>query len=272
MSHGRAASGRPGDPVASCSCACLVPARDHGSPDDVPPHDRRAPPGPRGTAALFRRVEVVGDPEARGRPVLLVANHFYGFVDPVVLMQVFGRLPRFLAKSTLWDVVPARPLLALAGMIPVHRPEDRGAGGHDNADVFAACHEVLAADGFVGIFPEGTTHDDPAIREVRTGAARIALGAHAAGVRDLVILPVGVHYDDKVALRSNAWPASLPMYDIAAEVSAAGHRMDSEDRDAVTQVTEVIDRGHGPAGPRRLARAHRRGDRCVHGGCVHEGC
>lgn len=51
---------------------------------------------------LFRSVEVVGFDRLPEGPRLIVANHFNGFVDPVVLTGAYGRLPRFIAKGTLW--------------------------------------------------------------------------------------------------------------------------------------------------------------------------
>lgn len=154
---------------------------------------------------FYRSVEIhPSRPDLAGRPVLVVSNHFNGFVDPVMLVRVLGRVPRFLAKSTLWNVIVARPFLALAGVIPVYRKADVGTETTQNASTFSACHEVLRERSVVALFPEGTTHDVPQLAEVRTGAARIALGAKAAGVEGLVILPIGLTYDDKLALRSRA--------------------------------------------------------------------
>lgn len=151
---------------------------------------------------FFRRVEVDGlEHVPRDRPLLVVANHFNGFVDPVMLMRVFGRLPRFLARSTLWNTRLLRPFLWIAGMIPVYRPQDHVDMSH-NREMFAACHDVLGDRGMIGIFPEGVTHDGPAIQSVHTGAARIAVGAHDAGVSGIVVVPVGLVFDDKIALRS----------------------------------------------------------------------
>ncbi|HET8617402.1 MAG TPA: 1-acyl-sn-glycerol-3-phosphate acyltransferase, partial [Acidimicrobiales bacterium] len=61
-----------------------------------------------------------------------------------------------------------------------------------------------ADDHVVAVFPEGTTHDDPTIRPLRTGVARIALAASAAGVEGVRIVPVGISYEDKVAVRGRA--------------------------------------------------------------------
>lgn len=192
--------------------------------------------------AFFHRVEAVGQERAPSdRPVLVVANHFYGFVDPVMLMHVFGRLPRFLAKSTLWRRVWLRPFLALAGLIPVHRRRDQS-GPVDNGEAFRAAYDALAHGALVGIFPEGTTHDDDAIHSVRTGAARIALGARRAGVVGLVIVPTGLTFDDKIALRSGVLGQVGEPIDVDAFAARYGHGrpVDDSDRGAVLALTALI--------------------------------
>jgi glycerol-3-phosphate O-acyltransferase/dihydroxyacetone phosphate acyltransferase len=152
--------------------------------------------------SFFRSVEVEGAAPDRG-PVILAASHLNGFVDPVLLVAQLGRLPRFLAKATLWNVVPARPLLSFARAIPVQRRVDAG-DATDNTRTFGAAVDALAEGGTLAVFPEGTTHDDPAIRPLHTGVARIALQAAAAGVEDVRIVPVGITYEDKVAVRGRA--------------------------------------------------------------------
>ena len=194
--------------------------------------------------AFFRAVEVAGRERIpKGRPVLIVANHFNGFVDPVILVHVFGRVPRFLAKSTLWNVRLARPLYTLAGMVPVHRPEDR-THRDSNESAFAAAHRVMLRRGHVAIFPEGTTHDVPALARIRTGAARIALGARAAGAEQLVIVPVGLAFDDKLALRSRVLARVGAPIDLDAELEtfvARGEPEGEENEAAVRRLTTEIE-------------------------------
>ncbi len=152
---------------------------------------------------FHRSVDVVGrDRLPTDRPVLLIVNHGNGFVDPVVVAAALGRLPRFLAKAALWKVVPARPLLAAAGILPVHRSAD-GDRADGNLDTFAACHRELARGGTVAIFPEGTTGDRAALDRVRSGAARIALGALPVAP-DLVVVPVGLAFESRVETRTRA--------------------------------------------------------------------
>jgi 1-acyl-sn-glycerol-3-phosphate acyltransferase len=192
---------------------------------------------------FYRRVEVAGFDEIdHQRPTLIVANHFNGFADPVLVVAALGRLPRFLAKSTLWKIVILRPLLAFAGVIPVHRQVDGGAGAA-NLRMFEAAEGELRDKGMVGIFPEGTTHDRPQLAPIRTGAARIVLGAKEVGVQGVTIVPVGLWFEDKVALRSRVLVRAGAPMDVdreLAEVLPAGATASDEDRGAVVALTAAI--------------------------------
>ena len=187
------------------------------------------------TRSFFRTVEVEGRPPPDG-PVILAASHLYGFVDPVVLVARFGLLPRFLAKATLWKVPLAGLLLGFARVIPVHRRAD-GAAGEANDTMFSSAVEALRDGGVVAIFPEGTTHDEPTMRPLRTGAARIAIEAAAGGVEGVRVVPVGVSYEDKVAVRGRA----LVSYGdpIVVEAPAGGDDTDAGHA-AVRDLTERL--------------------------------
>lgn len=194
-------------------------------------------------SGFHRDVQVIGRERVPSqRPVLVVANHYNGFIDPVIVVHVLGRLPRFLAKSGLWSRRALRPFLWAAGMIPVHRASDGGAGAANVAS-FATTREVLARRGLVAIFPEGTTHDDPSLARIRTGAARIALAARAAGAEGLVVLPIGMAFADKSALRAAALAQVGRPLDLDAEVVDVCGRGDVDDTDhaAVDALTTAIE-------------------------------
>ena len=179
----------------------------------------------------------------RDRPVLIVANHGNGFVDPVVVAGVLGRLPRFLGKAALWNVVVARPFLWLAGVLPVYRSGD-GDRSSKNASVFDACHHELAQGATVAIFPEGTTGDRPNLDRVKSGAARIALGALPTAP-DVVIVPIGMAFESRVETRSRA----VVMFGepiVVSEFAGAGLGSDGEpsrdDAGVLTaQITESLE-------------------------------
>ena len=189
----------------------------------------------------FRSVEVSAIERVPPRgPLLVVANHGGGFVDPALLTSVFPRAPRYLAMASLWRYVITRPLLALAGAIPVHRAQEGTTAG--NLDTFTECHRVLREGGVIAMFPEGRASDAPHLLRVRTGAARIALGARAAGAEGLSILPVGLMYEDKASARSRAYVRIGPPLDLDAAIRATvgPAAIDDRDHDAVEVLTEEI--------------------------------
>ena len=188
---------------------------------------------------LFRRVEVAGLERCpRDRPVLLVANHFNGFLDPVLIATALGRLPRFVAKAGLQKIPLAGLVLRAAGVVFVQRRVDTQ-GEVRNEDAFVECHRALARRDLVAIFPEGTTHDRAQIDPLKTGAARIALGARAAGAASLAIVPVGLTFPDKVALRSSA----LVQFGLPIDLDVVAPGAGPDDADAVRHLTGAIDRG-----------------------------
>ena len=153
---------------------------------------------------FFRQVEV--EHRARldsGRPTVAVADHRNGLVDGLLLMAALPRYPHFLGKSTLFHNPLLWPFLKLGGVVPVFRAQD-GGSPEGNRRAFARCRRLLAAGGMVAIFPEGISHDLPGLQPLRTGAARIALEAAAAGLDEVETVTVTLVYDDKQQFRSRA--------------------------------------------------------------------
>ncbi|MEY2425518.1 MAG: hypothetical protein QOI61_1090 [Actinomycetota bacterium] len=189
---------------------------------------------------LLRRVEVADASRLpKGRPILLVANHFNGFVDPLVLASVLPRSPRFIAKASLTQIPLLAAIARRGGVVFVRRREDE-TGPVNNDAAFSECHAALAKGDTVAIFPEGTTHDRPHLDPIKTGAARIALGARTAGATNLAIVPVGLTFPDKVALRTAALVQIGEPIDVD-DVCKPGVGVDNTD--AVRKLTSVIDRG-----------------------------
>ena len=200
------------------------------------------------TRGLYRSVEVIGFDDLPSGPRLIVANHFNGFVDPVVLAGALGRLPRFIAKATLWKTPGVPVIMRVGGVLPVHRQAD---GGGDNAGMFGEVVTELHQGMTVAIFPEGTTHDNQHLSPVRTGAARLALDAAHDRVPGMHIVPVGVTFEDKVALRSRVVIRAGQPIDPAgsAYLDAQGEPIGSGDHEAVRQLTEEIRSGLAAAAP-----------------------
>jgi glycerol-3-phosphate O-acyltransferase/dihydroxyacetone phosphate acyltransferase len=149
---------------------------------------------------FFRRIEIVGIENVRGEaPVVFAANHPNGLVDPLFILCFAPRPVSFLAKAPLFRYPLIGYFVRVLEAIPVYRKQDNTRG--TNAETFARAREVLRSGGSIAIFPEGTTHSDPQLRELKTGAARIALGAQLPSI---AIVPAGIYYTAKQTFRSEA--------------------------------------------------------------------
>ena len=104
---------------------------------------------------------------------VVVPNHI-SHVDPLVVAHYLydnGRLPRFLAKASLFDVFFVGRVLRGAKQIPVYR-ETREAG-----DAYREAVAAVRRGECVVVYAEGTLTRDPDLWPMggKTGAARIAL-------------------------------------------------------------------------------------------------
>lgn len=153
----------------------------------------------------YYRLARAGERVPMHGPVLLVANHPNSLLDPALVSVAAQRPVRFLAKAPLFGDRLVGWLVRGAGSIPVYRRQDDAAQVGRNEEMFAAVHAALADGAAVGIFPEGLSHSNPSLAPLRTGAARIALGAAAArGGTAFPIVPVGLVFRDKDVFRSEA--------------------------------------------------------------------
>jgi glycerol-3-phosphate O-acyltransferase/dihydroxyacetone phosphate acyltransferase len=152
----------------------------------------------------FRRVEVVGlEHVPLTTPVIFVLNHPNALVDPAFLLYLAPRRVSFLAKSPLFRMPVLGFFVRAMECIPVYRKQDEGEDVSKNREMFVAARALLARGGTIGICPEGVSHDEPRLRPIKTGTARIALGAVSTGeVTDLKIVPAGLYYTSKTKFRS----------------------------------------------------------------------
>ncbi len=175
-------------------------------------------------------------------PVIVVANHPNGLIDPVILGLGLDRPVAFLAKSTFFSNPVARVAMDAFGAIPVFRASNGAATGK-NEETFARCRALLAHQGWVALFPEGTTHDETTLKPFKSGAARIALSAleEAGPALGLQVLPVGLMYEDKQVFRSRVALGVGEPFDLAAYLD----EYKENPRGAVQKVTGLIQESLG---------------------------
>jgi glycerol-3-phosphate O-acyltransferase / dihydroxyacetone phosphate acyltransferase len=154
---------------------------------------------------VFKKVESRGGPIPAG-PVLVVANHPNSLLDPLIVFRVAGRPTRPLAKAPLFEQVILGAVLRALGGLPVFRRQDDASLMHRNEKTFDAAIAALVAGDAIQIYPEGRSHSEPGLGTVKTGAARIALGAEASSSWSLglLIVPIGLTYRSKSLFRGSA--------------------------------------------------------------------
>lgn len=152
----------------------------------------------------FRRVEIVGlENVPADKPLIFVLNHPNALVDPVFLLCLAPRRVSFLAKAPLFRYPVIGSLVRALDSLPAYRQQDPGEDVSRNRETFAAARQLLSRGGTIGICPEGVSHNEARLKPLKTGAARIALGA-ASSQLDVKIVPVGLYYTEKTTFRSSA--------------------------------------------------------------------
>jgi 1-acyl-sn-glycerol-3-phosphate acyltransferase len=161
-----------------------------------------------GLWVFFRRFEV------RNRhlmpdegPLLVVSNHPNTFMDPIVTASLLRQPVYFIAKSTVFGSSIQNWMLRQMHLIPIHRREDNPDQPVSNEEAFAASFKALQQQQTLLIFPEGNSFNQRRLRKIKTGTARIALGAEADANYGLgmKILPVGLNYSAPTRFRSDVF-------------------------------------------------------------------
>jgi 1-acyl-sn-glycerol-3-phosphate acyltransferase len=189
------------------------------------------------TRVFFRQVEVVGlENVPRTGPVLFAGNHPNSLIDPLLIITTCGRKVHFAAKDTLFRGRLMRAVLRGLGAVPLARKaeqdgkpttaaaalaaptaRDPGERARVNDAAFEHMFRVLEDGGTIGIFPEGLSHDASHLATLKTGAARLALGAAARAGAPISIVPCGLTFIHPKRFRSRV----LVQYGPAVVVAGA---------------------------------------------------
>jgi 1-acyl-sn-glycerol-3-phosphate acyltransferase len=102
---------------------------------------------------------------------ILAINHvsYLDFAIVGTAALPVGRLVRFMAKKEIFDHKVAGPLMR--GMHHINVDRSNGSAS------FVAALRALKSGEIIGIFPEGTTSTSFEIKELKSGAVRLAMGA-----------------------------------------------------------------------------------------------
>lgn len=159
--------------------------------------------------AFTKRCWSGGDklPETGG--CVVVGNHI-SHLDPLTFAHFVydnGRLPRYLAKASVFEVPVVGTIIRKAGQIPVYRLTT------DASQAFRAAVDAVNQGEMVVVYPEGTITRDPGLWPMtgRSGAARIALTTGAP------VIPVAQWGANHILAPYSKRPRLLPRKTITME-------------------------------------------------------
>jgi len=198
------------------------------------------------TACIFYPLSWIGKTTSTGaehvrRPggVLLVMNHVSHLDPPVdaVFVHRNGRVPRFLAKESLFRAPVFKHLISRAGSIPVYRAS-MSAG-----DSLVAAKEALRGGKLVVIYPEGTITKDPDgwPMRARTGVARLAMDCLEHDIPVLAAARWGTnHILNGYTKKFRPFPRKRIHINVSAPVDMSAYRDKPVTNEVLREVTDML--------------------------------
>jgi 1-acyl-sn-glycerol-3-phosphate acyltransferase len=156
----------------------------------------------------FREIRIHNyDKIPQGVPLMFLPNHTSAFMDPIVTATSIHPQLHFLARGESFQNPIMAKVFSTLHMIPIYRREHTPDDVFKNDDVFIKCFELLEAKGNIMIFPEGVSQMEAKLMPLKTGAARIALGAEARNdfKLGLCMIPVGINYTNSHMLQEKVF-------------------------------------------------------------------
>lgn len=186
---------------------------------------------------LARYVIIDGEKLPKTGAFVVAPNH-YSEIDPVVIGRVMyklGRMPRYLAKASLFGVPVLGWFLRASGQIPVER-----AGAVRGHDPIAAADSIVREGHAIVIYPEGSLTRDPGLWPMRgkTGAVRMALAA------DIPLVPIA-HWGTQLVMprygkKISFFPRKTITVKIGDPVDLSAFRGRGADPKILTEATAVL--------------------------------
>ena len=159
-----------------------------------------------GLRAFYPRTQVLNAKHLRTNgPGIVATNHPNTLMDPFHAVARIRKPVFFLANAGLFKSSFTNWFFSTMYCIPIERPEDIAPGKRVNNDhAFRKINRFLEKGGLLFVAPEGGSFEGRVMKKLKTGAARMTLGAEMANDFALGahILPVGLAYSAPRNFRS----------------------------------------------------------------------
>lgn len=174
-------------------------------------------------------------------PFILAPNH-YSEIDPIAMGAAvwhLGRLPRFMAKASLFRVPVLGWLLRGSGQIPVER-DARVRPSEGTRNPMGAASQLIAQQSGVIVYPEGSLTRDPNLWPMRgkSGAVRLALES------GIPLIPVA-HWGTqelmpRYAKRIHPFPRKTIKVSVGEPLDLSRFKDRPHDQKSITEATHLL--------------------------------
>ncbi len=184
------------------------------------------------------RFEIIDAQKFPKTGAFVFAPNHYSEIDPVVMGVVawkLGRMPRFLAKASVFKIPVIGRVLAKSGQIPVQR-----GGSVRGSEPVKAASRLVENGQMVVVYPEGSLTRDPELWPMRgkTGAVRIALE------QGIPIVPAAhwgsQHLMERYSKKISLFPRKTIRVKIGDPIDLAQFRGRSLDTATLNEATAVV--------------------------------
>ncbi len=184
-----------------------------------------------GLRFYYREIKVVNRKKLPEKgPCIYIANHPNTLMDAWIIGFISKEPIYFMAKATLFSTPLKHKILRSLNMIPINRRGESAVKGVSNQDSFEACYQILEQGKSLLIFPEGSSFLERHLRELKSGAARIALEAERRNDNklNLQIIPLGLNYLDADRFGSRV------LVNVGTSISISDFSFNNQEKQGIT--------------------------------------
>jgi len=185
----------------------------------------------------FRKININFYEEfPKGKSILFVANHPSSFMDALLIAAFIKRPLHFMSRGESFNSPWKRWIFSYFNMHPIYRKEHSPGLVSKNTSLINGFQQLLLSKHSILIFPEGISHVEPWLYPLKTGAARVILGAEENDSEEILLVPIGLNYENPHRFRSKV----IANFGKAIDLAKYRKEYSQNKRKAVHQLTEKI--------------------------------
>jgi 1-acyl-sn-glycerol-3-phosphate acyltransferase len=166
----------------------------------------------------------------KDKPLMVLANHQNGLIDPLVIGTYSGLYPYYLARADVFNHALIHRMLRYLRMMPIYRLRDGRDFAQKNEGIYQRCAQIIQKNNSLLLFPEGGHGRNRKVRPLKNGFIHILSKTLAQNPEiDVWIQPMGVNYTNLTE-----FPDRVRLY-IAPAIRVKDFWQDGEDQTLLKQ-------------------------------------